>query len=89
MSCDIAKTKAKSFLDNILVYHTGTNKSSKFVRNLPPKYAYDRRSFLKGRLVMANTEQQSFEALIADWLTVEGDLDDFIFYSENEQVSEK
>lgn len=38
---------------------------------------------------MANSEQQSFEALIADWLTVEGDLDDFIFYSENEQVSEK
>ena len=38
--------------------------------------------FSKGRYTMAEADKLSCESLIADWLTVEGDLDDFIFYSE-------
>ena len=76
-------------MDNILVYHTPAHKSSEFLVNLSSKAAYDKRSFFERKIAMTDADRQSCEALISDWLTVEGDLDDFIFYSECEQVSEK
>jgi hypothetical protein len=38
---------------------------------------------------MAETTQQGRNSDLRDWLAVEGDLDDFIFYGDTAQQSEK
>lgn len=38
---------------------------------------------------MAGTTQQGRDSDLCDWLAVEGDVDDFIFYGDAAQQSEK
>ncbi len=61
----------------------------KLLEAAPCEHRTGQQHFCKESLSMKQNENYANSINFADWFEVSGDIDDFIFYCENFQISEK